>query len=120
MKADLQSKKYPKAVFIATIFVLIGLLSLLFISSLNYEKTITQLNELESGNYYTKGFVSDIKSVNNTTIFKISDGNSVINAIIFDLLELENGQIIEGYCELVEYKKEKECIFKKTLLSFRE
>ena len=121
MKTNTQSdRKYFFEILSALILSIIGIFVLLYFGFSENAKTIAELENLNSGTYLVKGFVIGAYIHGNYTYFKISDGTNSIKAVVFDKILLNENQIIEGYCQLSEYKKEKECIFRKSLLVLRK
>ena len=99
-------------IILISVLIIVGLLGLIFISTNNYHKTISELYELKEGNYYISGFVSDVKIYENFITFKLSDDSSEINAIAHETV-INNSDLISGYCNLKTYNKKLECLFKK-------
>jgi len=103
-------------IIICLIVIVIGFLSIILICSNNASKTISELQDLDNGNYYATGFISNVNNVNNVTSFTLSDETSSIYGVILSDYNLVNGNVIAGYCQITNYKNKKECVFKKELI----
>ena len=94
--------------FLAILIIVI--LILLFSFARVPEKSISDLQKENSGKFKITGFVSNIsEKVTNVTQFKISDETGSINATIFEQIDINNGNIVEGTCELNIWNNTKRC-----------
>lgn len=106
-KVESLSKKH-EVLFLAILIVVILIILFSFVKI--PEKNIADLQKEESGKFKLIGYINNVdkKSIN-ITQFKISDETGSINATIFEQIDLNNGNIIEGVCELNVWNYVKKC-----------
>lgn len=109
--------EYDKLVITMLIICCSGIIILYYLSETNSNLSIAQIMEKDSGNYETKGYISKIYKINDTTYFTLSDSNSTIDAVIYRTrIELKNSDFITGICSVNIYKDKKRCIFRSELI----
>ncbi len=92
------------------VILILVILILLFSFTRVPEKSISDLQKETSGKFKITGFVSNINANSlELTQFKISDNTGSINATIFEQTNLNNGNVIEGICELNIWNSVKKC-----------
>lgn len=92
------------------VILIIAILILLFSFARIPEKSIADLQKETSGKFKITGFVSNINEKSQElTQFKISDNTGSINATSFEQTDINNGNIVEGVCELSIWLNQKKC-----------
>lgn len=91
--------------------ILIALVLILLFSFVTVPaKNISDLQKETSGKFKITGYVNNIsEKAANMTQFKISDETGSINATVFEQIDLNNGNIIDGICELSIWMNSKKC-----------
>ena len=99
---------------IALVLIIIIAIALLFILTIVPSKKIYELNNYQNGKYSLSGFVSNIKTQNNYTKFKLNDSTGSIQIIAFyKITDINIGSQINIICDLQTTQYGKECIMNK-------
>lgn len=108
---------YRRDLFILSVLIAISILFLLYLSYNNFESDLNHIQNVEFGSYLIKGYISNVRIADNRTRFLLSNGNNSIEGVVFDYINIKNGDNLEGYCQISYYNSKKNCIFRKEMIS---